>query len=141
MLKIPNAASLILTHDPEGEVRGLNDFEEHPPVGPVFWSFRVMTGVGTLMLLVSWWGAWQLFRRDNLSSVALQAVSVMTFSGWVASVAWWSVAVDQNRIRALRQSRTLVPAGATAQGFGAIVSLDRDPTGESGYCRPLVQVT
>ena len=47
-IKIPYAASLILTHDPEGEVKGLNDFEEHPPVGPVFWSFRVMTGVGTL---------------------------------------------------------------------------------------------
>jgi len=90
-LKIPNAASLILTHDPEGEVKGLNDFAEHPPVAPVFWSFRVMTGVGTLMLLVSWWGAWQLFRRDKLSSLALQAVSLMTFSGWVASVAGWYV--------------------------------------------------
>ena len=44
-----------------------------------------------LMLLVSWWGAWQLFRRDKLSSVALQAVSLMTFSGWVASVAGWYV--------------------------------------------------
>jgi cytochrome d ubiquinol oxidase subunit I len=50
-LKIPNAASLILTHELEGEVKGLNDFAEHPPVAPVFWSFRVMTGVGTLMLL------------------------------------------------------------------------------------------
>ena len=90
-VKIPNAASLILTHELDGEVKGLNDFAEHPPVAPVFWSVRVMTGVGTLMLLVSWWGAWQLFRRDKLSSVALQAVSLMTFSGWVASVAGWYV--------------------------------------------------
>ena len=90
-LKIPNAASLILTHELDGEVKGLNDFAEHPPVAPVFWSFRVMTGVGTLMLLVSWWGVWQLFRRGMLSNLALRAVSLMTFSGWVASVAGWYV--------------------------------------------------
>ena len=90
-VKIPNAASLILTHELDGEVIGLNDFAEHPPVAPVFWSFRVMTSVGTLMLLVSWWGAWQLLRRDRLSSLALRSVSLMTFSGWVASVAGWYV--------------------------------------------------
>ena len=50
-----------------------------------------MTGVGTLMLLVSWWAAWQLFRQGTLSKYALQAVSLMTFSGWVASVAGWYV--------------------------------------------------
>lgn len=88
-VKIPNAASLILTHELDGEVKGLNDFAEHPPVAPVFWSFRVMTGVGTLMLLVSWWGAWQLLRRGSLSSLALLSVSLMTFSGWVSSVAGW----------------------------------------------------
>ena len=60
-------------------------------MAPVFWSFRVMTGVGTLMLLVSWWGAWQLFRRGALNNLALRAVSLMTFSGWVASVAGWYV--------------------------------------------------
>ncbi|GIR82257.1 MAG: hypothetical protein CM15mP84_00050 [Cellvibrionales bacterium] len=35
-VKIPNAASLILTHQLDGEVKGLNDFAEHPPVAPVF---------------------------------------------------------------------------------------------------------
>ena len=55
-IKIPYAASLILTHELDGEVRGLNEFEgEHPPVAPVFWSFRVMLAVGFAMLLVSWW--------------------------------------------------------------------------------------
>jgi cytochrome d ubiquinol oxidase subunit I len=44
---IPYGASLILKHDPQGVVPGLNDFEgKHPPVSPVFWSFRVMVGVG-----------------------------------------------------------------------------------------------
>jgi hypothetical protein len=40
-------------------VRGLNDFEHHPPVAPLFWAFRMMVGVGLLMLAVSWIGAWQ----------------------------------------------------------------------------------
>jgi hypothetical protein len=59
-VEIPGLASLILTHEWDGELTGLNDFvtEEgevlHPPVAPVFWSFRVMVGTGVAMLLVSW---------------------------------------------------------------------------------------
>jgi cytochrome bd-type quinol oxidase subunit 1 len=34
----------------DGDVRGLNSFDDHPPVAPVFWGFRVMVGVGLLML-------------------------------------------------------------------------------------------
>jgi cytochrome d ubiquinol oxidase subunit I len=45
-IEIPKGASLILTHDADGEVLGLNEFEgRHPPVAPVFWAFRVMVGV------------------------------------------------------------------------------------------------
>ena len=58
---IPKLASLYLTHEWDGLVRGLNDFKgNHPPVAPVFWAFRVMVGVGLLMLAVSWWAVWQL---------------------------------------------------------------------------------
>ena len=50
-IAIPKGASLILTHDPNGLVRGLDSFEgAHPPVAPVFFGFRVMVGVGMLML-------------------------------------------------------------------------------------------
>jgi cytochrome bd ubiquinol oxidase subunit I len=60
-IAIPNLASFYLTHDWNGEIKGLNDFKgEHPPVGPVFWSFRIMVGVGLLMLAVSWLCVWQL---------------------------------------------------------------------------------
>ena len=91
-LKIPKLASFILTHDINGEVQGLNDFEgEHPPVAMVFWSFRVMVGVGFLMLLVSWVCAWQLLRKKRLSQLAQIALSIMTFSGWVAVLAGWYV--------------------------------------------------
>ncbi len=60
-IAIPKLASLYLTHDLNGEVKGLNDFKgKHPPVAPVFWAFRIMVGVGMLMLLVSWASVFQL---------------------------------------------------------------------------------
>ncbi|MEM9254014.1 MAG: cytochrome ubiquinol oxidase subunit I [Pseudomonadota bacterium] len=90
-VEIPYAASLILTHSVDGEVRGLNSFEEHPPVAPVFWSFRVMLGVGALMLLTSWWGAWTYLRGRQPGGSLLAALSAMTFSGWVATLAGWYV--------------------------------------------------
>ncbi|MCG2654169.1 MAG: cytochrome ubiquinol oxidase subunit I [Hydrogenophaga sp.] len=62
-LKIPRLASLVLTHDLNGEVQGIHDFKDaHPPVAPVFWGFRVMVGVGSLMLLVAWFSVWRLWR-------------------------------------------------------------------------------
>lgn len=91
-LKIPNLASLILTHDLQGEVKGLNEFiGEHPPVSPVFWSFRVMVGMGLLMLLVAWAACWQLWRQGSLQPLMLRIVAAMTFSGWVAVLAGWYV--------------------------------------------------
>lgn len=92
-LEIPYAASLILTHNLNGEIRGLNEFEgEHPPVAIVFWSFRIMVGMGMLMILVAWWSGWQLFRRRQKPGTwLLRAASWMTFSGWVAVLAGWYV--------------------------------------------------
>jgi cytochrome d ubiquinol oxidase subunit I len=89
---IPYAASLILTHEWDGEVRGLNEFRgEHPPVAPVFYAFRVMVGVGLLMLAVSWWGAWRLWRGGGMNRALGWALAGMTFSGWVATLAGWYV--------------------------------------------------
>ncbi len=93
---IPKGASLILAHDSEGELRGLNDFKgEHPPVAPVFFGFRIMVGVGVLMLLASWSGLWLYKRRrwvaDQLPRPLLWLLAGMTFSGWVATVAGWYV--------------------------------------------------
>ncbi|MDX2465470.1 MAG: cytochrome ubiquinol oxidase subunit I [Porticoccus sp.] len=92
-LEIPYAASLILTHDIHGEIQGLNEFEgEHPPVAPVFWSFRIMLAVGVLMILTSWWAGWKLFiRKQALTPLLLKTMSMMTFSGWVAVLAGWYV--------------------------------------------------
>ncbi|MDB5999226.1 MAG: cytochrome ubiquinol oxidase subunit, partial [Rhizobacter sp.] len=94
-LEIPQGASLILHHGFDKELRGINEFEgAHPPVGPVFWSFRVMVGMGMLMLATSWFNLWWLRRRQwnaqALPPMLLRLLSAMTFSGWVATLAgWW----------------------------------------------------
>jgi len=91
-LKIPKLGSLILTHDLQGEVKGLNEFEgKHPPVAMVFWSFRVMLGMAGLMLLVSWWAAFTFLRGKEFGPLLLRSISLMTFSGWVAVLAGWYV--------------------------------------------------
>ena len=93
---IPKGASLILTHELDGEIRGLNEFlGSHPPVAPVFFGFRIMVGTGVLMLLMSWLGWWMLRRRgwapDGLPRPLLWGLTAMSFSGWVATVAGWYV--------------------------------------------------
>jgi cytochrome d ubiquinol oxidase subunit I len=96
-IEIPKMASLILTHDLNGEIKGLNEFPNaHPPVAPVFYGFRIMVGMGVLMLLVSWIGVWQILaikkgRRQDMSPWLLKILVGMTFSGWIATLAGWYV--------------------------------------------------
>jgi cytochrome bd ubiquinol oxidase subunit I len=93
---IPKLASFILTHDLDGEIKGLNEFPgAHPPVPMVFWSFRTMVGMGMLMLMSSWLGLF-LYRRsgwsaEKLPRLLLWGLTAMTFSGWVATLAGWFV--------------------------------------------------
>ena len=89
---LPKMASLILTHDVDGEIKGLNEFVgEHPPVKPVFYGFRIMVGMGILMLLVSWLASWQILRTKQVNKLMLKTLLLMTFSGWVATLAGWYV--------------------------------------------------
>ena len=95
-IALPRMASLILTHDADGEIKGINEFGDmHPPVAPVFWGFRVMVGVGVLMLAVSWVGWWLSQRAQwqaaRMPRPLLWVLAGMTFSGWVATVAGWYV--------------------------------------------------
>ena len=91
-LAIPNLASFILTHELDGEIKGLNEFRgEHPPVAPVFYSFRVMVGMGVLMLFAAWAGSYYLLRRGELPDWLGKLFIAMSFSGWVATLAGWYV--------------------------------------------------
>jgi cytochrome bd ubiquinol oxidase subunit I len=96
-LSIPNGASLILKHDPAGVIPGLNDFVApdgtrlHPPVAPVFFAFRIMVGIGMLMLLVSWVTGWTLWRKGTINRPLAYTLVAMTFAGWIATLAGWYV--------------------------------------------------
>ena len=91
-ISIPKLASFYLTHSWDGEVKGLNDFgDKIPPVAPVFFAFRVMVGVGVLMLLFSWLGRWQMRQNRPLPKLLAKGLVLMTFSGWVAVLAGWYV--------------------------------------------------
>ena len=94
-IAIPKLASLYLTHHLDGEVKGLNEFEgQHPPVAPVFWAFRIMVGMGLLMLAMSWSCVLQLapWKKDPTRTLKRwqgRALVAMTFAGWVALIAGW----------------------------------------------------
>jgi cytochrome d ubiquinol oxidase subunit I len=95
-IAIPRLASLILTHDADGEIRGLNEFRgRHPPALPLFFAFRAMVGMGLLMLAASWSGWWLYWRAgwraERLPRWLLWALAGMTFAGWVATLAGWYV--------------------------------------------------
>ncbi len=92
-ISIPKLASLILTHDWNGELKGLNDFpDQHPPMRPIFFSFRIMVGLGLLMLIVSLAGSAILVKhRESPPHWLLKSVYFMTFSGWIATLAGWYV--------------------------------------------------
>jgi len=89
---IPKVASIILTHNFNGELKGLNEFlGNHPPVAPVFYAFRIMVGLGILMLTIAWVSRFQLWRKKFLSTWLLKFLVIMTFSGWIATLAGWYV--------------------------------------------------
>jgi cytochrome d ubiquinol oxidase subunit I len=91
-LSIPKLASFYLTHDWNGEVKGIKEFgDQHPPVGPVFWAFRIMVGVGFLILLVNWYTCYGLIFKKTLSRPTARVLVAMTFAGWVALVSGWYV--------------------------------------------------
>ena len=91
---IPSLASFILTHEWDGEVPGLNEVavEEPPPVAIVFWSFRVMVGLGLLMIVFAFTGL--VLRAGNRywqTPWFLQGLRFMSLTPFVAVLAGWFV--------------------------------------------------
>jgi cytochrome d ubiquinol oxidase subunit I len=91
-ISIPNASSWLITHSGDGLFAGLKDFprEDRPPVIPVFFAFRLMVGMGVLMLVLGWVGAWlwargRLFRTGWYLKVAQHAWPL----GFIAILAGW----------------------------------------------------
>ena len=91
---IPSLASLILTHEWDGEVPGLNEVavDEQPPVAIVFWSFRVMVGLGMLMILFGLAGlVLRAGGRYWRTPWFLQGLRFMSLTPFVAVLAGWFV--------------------------------------------------
>lgn len=89
---IPNMASLILTHEMDGEIKGLESFgDNHPPVAPVFFGFRIMVGMGLLMIAIAWAARWQMRKKNIPAPLMLRVLTWMSFSGWIATLAGWYV--------------------------------------------------
>jgi cytochrome d ubiquinol oxidase subunit I len=93
-LQLPKLGSLILTHDMEGTVKGLKSWprEDWPRVPIVFFNFRVMVGLGVLMIGVGLLSLW-LRLRGRLFDAPLFALIVflMAPSGLIALLAGWFV--------------------------------------------------
>lgn len=118
---IPKASSLILKHDLNAPLAGLDTIprEDQPPVAIVFWSFRIMVGIGMLMLLV---GVTSLFLRwrKRLYDAKLfhKFALVMGPSGFVAVLAGW-VTTEVGRqpftvYGLLRTNQSIAPVEAPA---------------------------
>ena len=93
-LDIPYGASLILTHSKDGEVKGLKDWPaaERPPVAAVFWSFRIMLAVGSLMLLTGLFAVILYARKKLFTARWFQLwCMALTPSGFIAVIAGWCV--------------------------------------------------
>ena len=91
-IEIPRLGSLILTHSWDGQFPGLKEFapEDRPNSTVVFWSFRVMVGLGMLMLLLGVWGAWARWRgRLYTTKWMLRFALLMGPSGLIAILAGW----------------------------------------------------
>jgi cytochrome d ubiquinol oxidase subunit I len=93
-IAIPRLGSLILTHSLDGTFDPLTSVpaSERPPVVPVFFAFRIMVGLGTLMLLLAWASAFQWWRGRLLESRWLvRGWNWMLPSGFIALVSGWFV--------------------------------------------------
>ncbi len=91
-IEIPKASSLILKHDPDAPLAGLDTIpdDEEPPVGIVFWSFRIMVGLGFAMLGIGMWSLLARARRKLYDwSWLHRAALALSPAGFVAVIAGW----------------------------------------------------
>lgn len=120
-IEIPNLSSLILKHDWNAPLDGLDTIpdDEEPPVAIVFWSFRIMISLGFAMLGVGLWSLWARHRERLYEDRWLhRVVLAMGPSGFVAVLAGW-ITTEVGRqpytvYGLMRTSESLAPVEAPA---------------------------
>ncbi|MHC1743680.1 MAG: cytochrome ubiquinol oxidase subunit I [Syntrophobacteraceae bacterium] len=93
-IEVPMLSSLILTHSLDGEVRGLKEWpkEDRPPVREVFWSFRIMVGIGVLMIFTGMAALFLYYRGKLFETKWFQGwCMAMIPAGFIAVLAGWFV--------------------------------------------------
>src|SRR6185369_5429057 len=91
-VELPRLGSLILTHTWDGQFPGLKSYprSDRPNATVVFWSFRIMVGLGLLMLALGFWSLWARWRGSLYRSRALlRSAVVMAPAGLIAILAGW----------------------------------------------------
>jgi cytochrome d ubiquinol oxidase subunit I len=127
-IAVPQLGSIVLTHTLDGQVTPLTAVprEDRPPVKPVFFAFRLMVGIGTLMLLLTLASLWA-WRRGTLfgSKWLLRGWNLMLPAGFVAMLSGWYV-VEIGRqpwvvYGALRTSNALTPTLAAGTVLTSLI--------------------
>jgi cytochrome bd ubiquinol oxidase subunit I len=120
---IPKLGSLLLTRDANGTVQGLKEWPagDRPNAPLLFWSFRLMVGLGFLMAALGLLGLWHRWRATLYSSRALhRMVLIMAPSGFIAVLAGWTTAESGRQpytvYGLLRTSDSVSPVDAPAIG-------------------------
>ncbi len=93
-ISIPHAASIILTHDPNGLFPGLTSVppQDRPPVISVFFAFRIMLAIGSFMIVAALYGAWLVWRGTAFTTRwYLHVAAHAWWTGFVAVIAGWVV--------------------------------------------------
>lgn len=129
---IPDGASWILTHAPDGEIPGLDEVppEDRPYVPIVFWAFRIMVGIGFLFLFAGIAGATAAWRGRLLESPKLlRLFAFMTPLGFVAVLSgWWVTEVGRQPwtvygLMRTRDSVSAITGGEVGTSFGVFILL------------------
>lgn len=124
---IPRLSSLILLHDLNAPLAGLDTIpdDEQPPVGIVFWSFRVMVALGFAMLGIGAWSLWARWRGRLFEAPWLhRAALAMAPSGLIAVLAGW-ITTEVGRqpytvYGMLRTAESAAPLDAAAVGTSLV---------------------
>ena len=127
-VEIPKLGSLILTHSWDGEVKGLKAWppEDRPNAAIVFWTFRVMVGIGFLMLGLGLWSLWARWRGELFNTPwLLRAAVAMGPSGFIAVLAgWYTTEIGRQPFTVYELMRTadsVSPIDATAVGISLLL--------------------
>lgn len=102
-LRLPYMLSVLSHNNLTSEVQGIKDLqaemeEKHgpgdyvPPVAVVYWSFRIMVGLGVLFIIVSFWGLWLWWRNKIQDHQKFLRISIISlFLAFIANTAGWIV--------------------------------------------------